>query len=74
MPELRVDIIEAVDSSKGGFGTSEESCVYRRIMLLLYSGASGLALQVDDVAEALVQTSHLPLLSTSSVSFILILT
>jgi hypothetical protein len=53
MPELRVDIIEAVDSSKGGCGTSEESCVHRRIILLLYSGASGLALRNDDVAEAL---------------------
>lgn len=74
MPEPRVDIIEAVDSSKGGFGTGEEGCVHRRIMLLMYSGASRLALRNDDVAEALVWTSHPPLFSTCSFSFIPILT
>ena len=57
VPELKVGIIEYLDSSKRVFGACEACCVHRRIMLL-YNGAQVLALpEMTMFAETLVWTA-----------------
>jgi hypothetical protein len=56
VPELKVGIIESLDSSKRVFGACEACRVHRRIMLL-YNGAQALALpEMTMFAETLVWT------------------